>query len=141
MNRRLRLVSPFVVFTAFLLALFAIAGSAGAEGSVSLELVGTFVSEGTVGAYTLDYEGAERFFAIKDVHMLEGIIPGRETGWDVLDEIGRRRIFLSGEKSLVQPLMAGAPSETFTIEGTLYVPDGKFVVETVRKEGKEAQGS
>ena len=37
---------------------------------------------------------------------------------------------------------AGIPdAETFTIEGTLYVPDGKYVVETVRKEGKEAQGS
>jgi len=79
--------------------------------------------------------------AIKDVRMLEGIVPGRESGWDVLDEIGGRLIFLSGEKSLVQPLMAGAPSETFTIEGTLYVPDGGHTPLGFRKRRRPCLGN
>jgi hypothetical protein len=107
-----------------------------AQSSVLVELTGTVVSEDkTGGAYTLEFEGNERLFEIKDARMVGMTAhPGSASAWDILNEIGRRRILLLGSDRMAQPLMAKeASGRKFVLKGTLYVSNGTLVLESVRK--------
>lgn len=132
---------PFLLATLCSLLFVAFATAAGAQSSVRVELNGTVVPEDTTeGAYTLKYGDEEQLFTIEDVRLLGLTHPEGASGWDKLNEIGRRRVLLSGKDEAARTLMAAkSMSRRFVILGTLCVSNGMIAVESVREAEKEGE--
>ncbi len=142
MKRRLQTTGPLACIPLmFFLSLFCLLATNGnAQTSVPVELTGTFVSGEAAGpgAYTLEYEGFKRTFEVQDVRLLAPAYPSSASGWDILNEMGRQRILLTGRDALIRPIMQGkAPTGRYALDGTLYVSNGRLALESVRGIGKE----
>jgi hypothetical protein len=141
MRYRVRFPRPSASAALVPLAVFFLAAAAGAQTSVQVEMIGRVVpAETTAGAYTLEYQDQDRLFAVEDVRLLGLTHPEGTTGWDKLNEIGRRRILLAGKKEAAETLMAPeAGSRRFVLQGTLYLSNGMLALESVREAAKEGE--
>ena len=84
------------------------------------------------GAYTLHFQDQTWNFRVSNVVVPEGSSSSSVSGWAILNDIGRQRLRLMGNRDIIETLnQSGLECKQVNIRGTLYVSSGALALASV----------